>query len=808
MRGHDLRLLGPAGSAWATAWLATTVPDLEVPTWVVPTVSWSLAGLALATMLLVGRGAGGWRGERGGSDGANRAARSWTSATAAVLLAATAAGLVGTSAWSALERRHPEVVEAAASSREMVRASVRLDSAPRSGNASPWSGEPRLRAAATLITLSGGGSGSGAIEVSSVRLDLSLPGDADGSGFGSSLVVEGRLSEMPAASRAAYRLNASKVVEVGPAPKWLAWTHPLREGLAEASAGLGGDGGALVPGLAIGDTSRVADDLHAAMTTASLTHLTAVSGANCAIITAAAFWIAGLAGLPRVARVVAALAALGGFVALVTPEASVVRASAMAIVVLTACATARAAGGVPALGLAIIALLAIDPWYATDAGFALSACATAGLVLLSRPLARVLARWMPRRLAAVTAIPFAAQLACQPVLVLLEPVIPVYGVPANLLAAPAAPIATMAGLVGCLLLPVLPSVGLAALQVAWVPASWIALLARGAERMPLTGVPWPPDVGGALLAVVAIGAGLLLVLAPQAAAGMRALRAARRAAVVALCLSVAVPLGSAAGPPMVASASRPTAWDVWQCDVGQGDAVLVRSAEAVMLVDAGPDPEALDRCLANAGVDRIDLVVLTHWDADHVTGTAALSGRVGAVLHGPLDGVRSARALEPLVGGGATHDEVGAGATGTLGEARWRVVWPRPGAVPGNDASVVLDLVTPDYRAIFLGDLGREAQDAMRRSTDLPRVDLVKVAHHGSADQSAELYGELAASVGLIGVGAENGYGHPTASLLGQLDDARTVAVRSDVSGDSALRAVPGGFELWSERDSGVGGAP
>jgi len=111
------------------------------------------------------------------------------------------------------------------------------------------------------------------------------------------------------------------------------------------------------------------------------------------------------------------------------------------------------------LGLATIALLVLDPWYSRDFGFALSVCATAGLVLGSGPLAALLRRCMPRPLAVALAVPLAAQLACQPVLVLLEPVVPVYGVPANLLAAPAAPVATMAGLAGCLLLPVLPSAG-------------------------------------------------------------------------------------------------------------------------------------------------------------------------------------------------------------------------------------------------------------------------------------------------------------------------------------------------------------
>ncbi|RXZ39126.1 ComEC/Rec2 family competence protein, partial [Agromyces binzhouensis] len=237
----------------------------------------------------------------------------------------------------ALERRTPGEVEAAASGREEVVASVRLEAAPRRASATQWSDEARRRAAGTLVELTVDGVST---EVDAIRVDVSLPGDGDELGFGSTVVVEGRLVELPPSSRAAFRLSASRILETGPAPPWLAWTHPLREGLAEASARLGGDGGALVPGLAIGDTSRVSDDLQAAMTTASLTHLTAVSGANCAIITAAAFWVAGLAGLPRAGRVIAALVALAGFVALVTPEASVVRASAMALVVLTACATA------------------------------------------------------------------------------------------------------------------------------------------------------------------------------------------------------------------------------------------------------------------------------------------------------------------------------------------------------------------------------------------------------------------------------------------------------------------------------------
>jgi competence protein ComEC len=266
-------------------------------------------------------------------------------------------------------------------------------------------------------------------------------------------------------------------------------------------------------------------------------------------------------------------------------------------------------------------------------------------------------------------------------------------------------------------------------------------------------------------------------------------------------VALAVPFGVAVGGPLVGSATRPDEWDVAACDIGQGDAVLVRTAETTALIDTGPDPAALTRCLALLGITRIDLLILTHWDADHVGGASAVVGLVETVLHGPPDGDRSSRVLGPLTRGGAEAVEVVAGRRGALGDARWRVLWPKPGAAPGNDASVVLDVDAPGYRAVFLGDLGEGAQTRLLRSIDLGPVDLVKVAHHGSADQSEALYRELAATVGVIGVGADNGYGHPTDRLLGLLNATGTVVVRTDHSGTAVLTADGDGrFRLWSER--------
>lgn len=785
-------MLLPAASAWVVGWCAIGLPGGDATAVLAAWGLWGTASGAAAFAVL-----GATQSRREGARARAGQAAPLVRAAATVLVVLSAGALVASAAALGLGARETSPLAVAAAEHRSVEVVVELTAAPRAMRSS-WFAEgeaPPLRVDGRAVAIDGA-----VARAVPVTTALSMP--AGELQLGARVTFSARVTAMPAGERAAFRLApAGDIRSVAPPPPWLGWTVGLRTGFAEAAGALSGDGGALVPGLAIGDTSAVDESLDQAMKASSLSHLTAVSGANCAIVTAAAFALAALLGLPRLLRVVVALAALAGFVVLVTPEASVVRAATMAVVVLAAVAAGRPGGGIAALSFAVVVLLAIDPWYARDYGFALSVFATAGLLLLARPLTSALARWMPVPIAAVIGVPLAAQLACQPVLVLLDPALALYGVPANLLAAPAAPIGTVIGLIGCLILPLLPSVGFACLQFAWLPASWIALLARASSALPAARLEWLPDAPGALLLAACTAIALWLAL------GSRRRTRLRRIAVVVLLVAVAVPVGLFAGRPLVGAATRPSDWDVAACDVGQGDAVLLRSGDATALIDTGPDPAALSRCLALLGITRIDLLVLTHWDADHAGGVSAVAGLVDTVLHGPLDGERSTRALDPLVAADAEPVEVVAGFGGTLGDARWRVVWPKPNAQPGNDASVVLDVSAPGYRGLFLGDLGEEAQSRMLRATALGPVDLVKVAHHGSADQSERLYEELGATVGVIGVGADNGYGHPTSRLLDLLRADGTAVVRTDMSGTALLTADDDGFRLWSERDLGSSGS-
>jgi competence protein ComEC len=621
---------------------------------------------------------------------------------------------------------------------------------------------------------------------------------------GGAVEVHGTARAAPPGDRAVLTVTASRGLVVTNEPEGaLAVAAQLRRGLVGATVGLPDPGAGLIPGLAVGDTSRVGAELDAAMKASSLSHLTAVSGANCAIVVGLAFGAVAALGGSRRARVAVGLIALVGFVLLVTPEPSVVRAAAMAAIAMIGVLLGRSGAGMALLCLAVTVLLVADPWLAGALGFALSAVATGSLLLFARPLADGLARRMPRPLALALSVPLAAQLACGPLLISIAPSVPLYGVIANLLAAPAAPVATVVGLAACLSAPV-PWLQWGLTAIAWLPAAWIAGTAQTVSSLPGDQVAWPEGPAGvAALALVGLAVGIM-VAAPRPR-----LRMLRIGAGLLLAVVVGIAGGGAALASIAGRWTLPASWSVLACDVGQGDAVLVRSADVIALIDTGPAPEPLESCLARAGIARIDLLVLTHFDADHVGGAEALGGRVGTVLHGPIGSADDESVLAGFAEGGARIVRVHAGMRGALGSATWQVLWPpaQSRAFPaGNDASVVMDIRGGGVpSALYLGDLSASPQAALAASGTLdPPYDLVKVAHHGSADQDGRLYAMVEPATALVTVGAGNTYGHPRAELLGTLEELRAVVARTDAEGVIALWRTDSGVHVWRERAGDV----
>ncbi|WEK14434.1 MAG: ComEC/Rec2 family competence protein [Candidatus Microbacterium phytovorans] len=629
---------------------------------------------------------------------------------------------------------------------------------------------------------------------------VEIPSGVD---VGAAVSVRGTALRADAGARAVLIVHASEIALLSPPEGAFAAAASLRRGLHDVVSGLPQPAAGLIAGLAVGDTSGVTPELDEAMKRASLSHLTAVSGANCALVVGLSVAVGAALGLRRRTRLALGASVLVAFVVLVTPEPSVVRAAAMALIAMIAIVQGRAGAGVAVLGMAVIVLLILDPWLALSAGFVLSTVATAALLLLAGPLADGLSRWMPPPLALVIAVPLSAQLACGPVLVLLEPTVPVYGVLANLIAAPAAPAATVVGLLACVSTPI-PVLAHGFAALAWLPAAWIAETAALVARLPWATAPWFGGLSGAV-ALTVVGATIVGAVHPAARNRPR-LRAGAVLAIAAIAGA-----GIAWGPALtwLERERLPNDWTIVACDVGQGDAVLIRSSQRVALVDTGPDPEPLRQCLELFGIQRIDLLVLTHFDLDHRGGVPAVVGSVGHVIHGPVPDTAAAHSLGTLERGGARLTEVSEGVAGTVGAARWRVLWPpataaTSNALTGNDASVILEIDGGGVpRTLLLGDLSASPQIPLATRVS-GAYEVVKVAHHGSADQYPRLYEVVRARLALLTVG-DNTYGHPRKETLDILADTGARIARTDHSGAIAVWMEAGGLRFWRQRS--VGGA-
>jgi competence protein ComEC len=272
-----------------------------------------------------------------------------------------------------------------------------------------------------------------------------------------------------------------------------------------------------------GDTSALDEGLNAAMQAVGMTHLTAVSGANCSLVLGALLLLARCLRLPRVAAAVLALAGLGLFVLLVGPDASVLRAALMGAIALASLAGGRTGRGLSFLCLAIIGLLLFDPGLGSSFGFLLSVLATLGIIVLGQRLVDLAPSRVPRWVAAAIALPLSAQLLCGPVIVLLQPQFSTYSLLANVLAAPLVAPVTLLGTAAVPLTVLAPWAGTVLIAVAGIFCSGVAWTARFTAGLPGAALPWPEGAFG--LATMAVLSGLtlaivLLALHPRVAADL------------------------------------------------------------------------------------------------------------------------------------------------------------------------------------------------------------------------------------------------------------------------------------------------
>lgn len=552
---------------------------------------------------------------------------------------------------------------------------------------------------------------------------------------------------------------------------------------AALALGSAGERRALLAGIVLGADEGLDPALRDAFKASGLYHLLAVSGQNVVFIAFGVLGLAYVVGVPRAVGHALAIVAVLGYALAVGWQPSVVRAAVAGCVASLAWLASRPSDRWHLLALGALVLLAWTPRSLLEPGFQLSFAAVAAILVTVPRLRRFHAGWpLPWVLVEIIGISSACGLVTAPILWLQFGVVPLWTVPANALAEPAMPPLLGLGLAAALVAPIVPSAAVAMSWLAGLCAAWIAFSARLVASFPHAQVSSPLVflVPAAALVVVA-----LLRCAPPYRRRVLLLDG------MALAAAAAVAWWALQVPPRW---SPPRGLRVTMLDVGQGDGILLEVPEGAVLVDAGPPEGRVERRLRSMGLRSLAALVVSHPHRDHVGGaTAVLTGLDVAALVDPMqpgEWPEDAEARRAAVARGTVVVPARAPADYRLGRLRIRVLWPDGAGAAGEDPhehGVVLLASYGGTDVLLTGD----AESSVTRRLPLRRIEVLKVAHHGSEDSGlAEQLRVLRPRLALISVGRGNGYGHPREDTIAALRSVPGLTVhRTDELGEVVVES-------------------
>jgi competence protein ComEC len=550
----------------------------------------------------------------------------------------------------------------------------------------------------------------------------------------------------------------------------------------ERAVGRGTDGvrRGLVLGVVLGEDEGLPERVRQDFRASGLAHLLAVSGQNVAFIGGGVFALGWLLRLPRAPRELVTLGAIAAYVLAVGWQPSVVRAGVAGALASLAWLVARPRDRWHFLVLGALVLLAWAPTSLFEPGFQLSFAAVAA-IFLGLPCARrrLDGYPLPPGVGDALAVAVVCGLATAPIALFHFDRAPVYTVFANVLAFPALPAVLALGLLAAIIDPVAPGAAAALAWLAGWAAAWVELVARLVASLPAAQVGSRTAFVAAVVVVVAwTGARLARAHLDARARGLAL------AGAVALSLAVAGWWSARPAPAW----PQPAGLRVTFLDVGQGDSVLLETPSARVLVDQGPPEADVAGQLARMGVRSLSALVLTHPQRDHVGGAAGVIRRlrVGAVLDPGLaatgadreEAVAAARERQVPVRIARAGSELRAGGLVL------RVLWPPGAGLPSEDPNLNALVLVASYGETDVL-LPADAESDVTSRLPLGEVEVLKVAHHGSADPGLEdELRELRPRIAVISCGSGNDYGHPRAETLAALATSAGLAVyRTDEDG-------------------------
>jgi len=541
----------------------------------------------------------------------------------------------------------------------------------------------------------------------------------------------------------------------------------------------------LLAGIVLGASERVERGLQDDFRDSGLLHLMAVSGQNVAIVAGGVLAVAWFLGVPLVVL---------GYALAVGWQPSVVRATVAGLLVSLAWIASRPRDRWHALAIGALVLLAWLPPSVLEPGFQLSFAAVAAIFVVVPRVGRSLAGYpLPLRIAQGAALAIGCTAATAPIVLLHFGHVPVWAVPANVAAEGAMPPLLALTLGAAAVEPVSASAAAALVWLGGWCAAWLAFCARTFAGLPLATV-------GRLTASVTIAA------AVAAAIVWRRLPPYRRRRLLPIALATAVV--AAVGAIALRSGADwapPTGLRVTFLDVGQGDGALLEVPEGAVLVDQGPPEAEVAGQLRRMGIRSLSLVVLTHPQRDHIGGAADVVRRlpVGSILDPSLPAASPEHdAVAEVAERRGVHVVTArAGDAYRLGALRLRILWPDGPGHPGEDPNQRAIVLLVSYGQVDLL-LTADAESDVTGRLPLRRVEVLKVAHHGSDDPGLpELLRVLRPDISVVSAGAGNDYGHPRPETIAALEAVPGSRVfRTDVNGRIVVESDGRTLSVRSQR--------
>jgi len=536
-----------------------------------------------------------------------------------------------------------------------------------------------------------------------------------------------------------------------------------------------------------GDTSGMDEAYQSALSKSGASHIVAVSGMHVSYLVGfLRFFLrrkrrAALVSIP----VVLLFLAFVGF----TPSA--VRAGILQIFLLSAPLLRRESDPVTALGAALLCMLVQNPCAVTHVGLQLSFAASLGMTLMAEPVEAALSararKFKRNQLAAIQRFVIASVSSSVAVAVCTAPITALHFDTISILAPVTnllilwmlsamfcgAVIAVAAGFLWT------PLGVLAAWPVSW-GAAYIKLVCTGVARLPFTVLYTVNDYIRIWLGAVYLIFGAYL---PWKERKRPILPVALSTALLCLCLV----LGTAE-----ADAGTLTAAVL---NVGQGQCVVLSGGGRNVVVDCGGQKDAGEmaaKYLFSRNAYRVDLLVLTHFDTDHINGVQSLMERL------PVDALAM-----PVPSGEAAVDEIIEAARTldipvtyisettafTLGGRQVTIYGP-VGMRSSNDRGISVLYSAGQFDVLVTGDLSGEMEQRLIKLESLPDIEVLVIGHHGSKYSTSEtLLAAVLPEAAIISVGAGNSYGHPAEETIRRLLDFGTYIYRTDLEGTVIVRA-------------------